>query len=320
MTDSSSRRHKRRQQKLALAGVDSAVVGPVQPNSRPGALDEFLLPRVNHLRELHRRGGDPFLIRSAAIGLAQQVDGMLGVRSSLQHARLQSLIADSYLEEGYDAYALEIGLGYAEAALETIGRVSRPSNELVQARAYVSLQRGVMLKALGRFEESIRSMSRERKWLTARVGATDLDTIPLSRQEVLMRQELTGFAQLSAGAPAYSQAHPAEYYRTIKRVFEFCLNRDLVEDARALFPHFCLAFRLISQTASVLSHVSHAKNVGHYRLVTGDALGAVRLWKLALEHARALHLHGQCRQLEALLAGALSNDRAKLIPFFVPTE
>lgn len=318
MHSSSNPPEGRRRTKERLAGAESA--GATQPDtigSGGAAIDIYLLPKVRALKESLRLLGNPLATRAAAESLAREIGVIPRARRSFQYSRLQSLIADMYIDEGLDAASLAVGLSHIETALETVGCAAIASDEVNRARVYYALQHAVLRKALGQFDDAIAGMRVERQWFVNRLGLSRVDLLLLDRQEVMMHQEIAGFARLAEDAPAYAHLLPLEYYRTLKRIFEFALNRVLIHDARDLFPAFRMAFRRAAPSLPLLHHVSFAKNIGHYRLLTGEVHLALRIWGRARYFARSLRLWGQERQISALVRSATDNGPTILVPFLV---
>lgn len=285
--------------------------------AKPGDIDRLLYPRVAHLRDAYRRTSDPQLIRLAAEGLISELSPVPAFGASFQASRLYALVAETHLDEGKDADSLSAGLLAIETATDILGRVDMASDDLFRTRVTYALHAGVLTKALGRYEESLEWMKAEKDWLIGSKGLTTLDTVMLDRQEVLMRQEARGFEALLRDALAYRTIKPMEYYASIRRVFEFCLNNQRLPEASSLFPEFRRAFAAVAKALPVLSHISFAKNVGHYELLRGHALEAERVLSRCLLRAQALQLHGQVRQITALRNSLHDGQPPVLLPFLV---
>lgn len=289
----------------------------VPDRATPRHVDEFLLPNVAHLRSAYRRTGDPRLTRLAATGLVAEVLAAPAALASFQTARLFALIAETHMDEGRDVSGLEDGLVALSRAKEILGRVDHVSDEVYKARITYALHEGVLKKALGHYDDSISGMRQEKDWLLSRKGVSPVEVVMLDRQEILMQQEASGFRGLLDAAPGYATVKPIEYYATVRRVFEFCLNKQLMANARQLFPEFRRAFRSVAAQLPMLSHVSFAKNVGQFALLIGRVPEAERILSRALHWSKVLHLHGQERQITSLLENLRDGKPHILLPFLV---
>jgi hypothetical protein len=269
--------------------------------SRPIDIDRHLLPVVSTLKRIYQNIGNPSMLYLAGYSFVNPLRGVTGTSQSFQFSQLLAFLAEMLLAEGLDAKSLQLGLQHIDEALDLLARIPIWSEEIMRAQISYALYQGVILKALGRFDESIRVMRKNRESLSLIHGATRTDLVMLIRQEVIMNQETKGFAMLADYAGEYRRSHPAEYFGTIKRIFEFALNHGRMHDLDTLYPLFRRAFRATRYKLSPLSHVSFFKNVGHYLAVARDERRGVAVLRSSLTLARSLSLRGQERQIGALL-------------------
>jgi hypothetical protein len=161
-------------------------------------------------------------------------------------------------------------------------------------------------------------MKSEAKSLIDEGVATALDLIPLRRQEIMMYQEISGYEQLAEDAVKYAVAQPLEYYRSLKRVFEFLLNEGGQQKAEQLYPEFKRAFGAVASKVPPISLISFMKNVGQYQMSLGNTQEASAVFARTLIEAKQRNLYGQVRQVKRLMQELESdNSRGKLVTFGV---
>lgn len=264
-------------------------------------IDAFLLPEIRQLKSEYLKIGNPYLLYLAYRSLSGLVSTFIGSRASIQYARLQLMMAEMLLAQGKDSPSLNLAIFYSELAIETLKNVESISDNLIQTMAYSALMLGVAKKALGHYDDSLKNMRSIATYLTRKRSASKLDLIPLSRQEIIMQQTDKGHVQLLGDAIQYKMFKPCEYYSSLKRVFEYLLNKGRVNEAGQLFPELKRAFLFIKHQLAPISVISYLKNVGQYSLVIGDSGAASKLYETALSEARRLNLYGQVRQLTQLI-------------------
>jgi hypothetical protein len=226
-------------------------------------------------------------------------------------------MAEMLLAEGRNASSLERALDHITLALDVLRRVPIWSDETMRAHVSYALHQGVIRKALGRFDESIGGMRKARRLLATRFDVPTIELVMLERQETIMQQERAAFARMAQHATTYARHRPAEYYGTVKRVFEFALNHGLGDDARGIYSEFRRAFRVVQRRVPPLSHVSFCKNVGHFFLCDGQEQRGVNALEAALGEARRLNLRGQERQISALISSCAAVPQPVLQTFRV---
>lgn len=155
------------------------------------------------------------------------------------------------------------------------------------------------------------------RYFRGRKDAAVFDLVPLYRQDMMMQQTTRAHLHLASTAAAYREAKPIEYYRSIKRVFEFLLNRGAVRHADSIYVEYRRAFLAVCNELPPLSHISFLKNIGQYLMAKGEMATAARVMERALAEARARHLNGQVRQIVAMLAAARGGNMGHLATFEV---
>ncbi|MEJ0011271.1 MAG: hypothetical protein WDM94_01330 [Bauldia sp.] len=281
------------------------------------SIDVYLFRRLRYLEARYLESGRPQLLLWAAESFYKDLRQIPACRSSFQYAMLLAFMTRMLVSQGGNIPALEQAETYAEEATDILNRHGIVSQEVIALHASLALHLGVIRKALGRFDDSILGMRAARKTLSAGLGAEEVELVMLRRQEVIMQQEVLGHRMLIEEAGAYASSRPMEYFSTIKRVFEFAMNKRMHSDARQIFPVFRSAFGAVARRLPALSHVSFAKNVGQFLSVRGESAKAMLILDQATSHARALGLIGQERQLQVLRDDVISGKKRGLPTFRV---
>jgi hypothetical protein len=289
--------------KALAAEIDDAELDRLS-SSRSAGIDAFLLPRLAYLKRVYEKHGDPKIAFMAAEPLCGKLGSLPGATQSFQFSRLLAFLGEMLLAEGKDAANLERAKIYVQRAIEIILRVDVLSVEIIGSYVNYTLHYGVILKALGDPDLAVKHMRVIRQFVTARLGFSDLEVLMLDRQEVLIQQDTILFSRMAEYAKTYVQTRPADYFGTVKRVFEFSINGGRIADARTLLPEYKRAFRAAKMKLNQLSQLSFAKNVAHFMLHERRTEESLAILRAALASARELNLKGQQRQVEALIADA----------------
>lgn len=284
----------------------------------PREIDSFLLREIHLLQNEYMRIGNPRLIYLAGSSIADVVKPLRGCTSSFQFSRLQAFLAEMLLAQGQDAHSLRAALHHMEVAFDTVNRVHAISEDIIRANVSYALLTGVINKALGKLEESLSGMRSTAWHLAWEKSATELDLIPLRRQEIMMYQSVAGHRKLAEEAVRYINLQPRQYYQSLKRVFEFLLNTGRIREADQIYAEFKRAFTTISRQSPPISHVSFLKNIGQYLVAKGDAPAASSILKRTLQEANQRNLQGQVRQVKSLTNELeAGSNQATLVTFTV---
>jgi tetratricopeptide (TPR) repeat protein len=282
------------------------------------AIDAFLLPELHALKTEYRRQGNPHIIYLAASSLAREVRTMRGSVDSFQYSRLQGLLAEMLIAQGSNADTVALAIKHLDIAREVLHRVSTLSDDTLRFHGTCALLVGVAKKALGDFDDAIRELRTCQQYLRERHSACDVDLIPLRRQEVMMHQDPQEHRILAAESVHYRLTQPYEFFRSVKRVFEFCLNSGRLDEATELYPLFTRAFKSIALNVEPISKISFLKNLGQYHLARDDVSKATLLLNRAFAEATERNLQGQMRQLRLLLgASSMGGTKPTLMTFSV---
>ncbi len=277
----------------------------------------FLLQQIKKLKKNYSTFGNPGMAYGAGMALFYELKDFQHVKGSYQFARLQGFLSQMLLAEGKGTDGLQLALLHIESAIEALLDISVISEEIIKTHSSFALFKGVILKALGQFDESINSIRSSCNLMVERLGASPVDLIMLTRQEVMMHQTVKGHRILRNNARRYRKQKPVEYYSTIKRVFEFAMNKGLRKDVRDLFSEFRASYAAVSHRLPPLSKISFIKNIGQYYLLEGQLQNAQKFLRKALAEASKRSLHGQARQIQYLLNQASGDGGGKLLTFSV---
>lgn len=304
----------------AAEGVSQSVIlfgrGLDIPSSESvGSIDRFVFDQLEFLKLQYRRIGNPRLMFLAGQSVLTAVRDMRCADQSFQVARLHAFVADMLIAHGADPVLLGAALAHLDLATGILSRLNSFSREILQTHVSATLLAGVARKALGDFDESLRFMRDMSHDFGRFFAATDIDLVPLSRQETIMLQTPQGHRQLLESALAYRETHRREYYGSIKRVFEYSLNTGRINDAKILYGEWRSAYLRIRRTATPISHISFLKNLGQFAIAARDTAKADIVLRRALIEAQSRSLLGQVRQIERLIAEAHDGSGAKLITY-----
>lgn len=282
-------------------------------------IDSFLKERLAVLRNHHRSGVAPRLVSHAGEVILNNVSGVPGFNSSLEAAQLQVFLADVLLSSALTKQTLIHAQSYVLSAKETIARGSRITQKTLNLYVHGSLIDSVAHKASGNIDAAMNALESSSKFALSEFDANSMDLIPLHRQRVLMLQKKDAFYELALRSRAYRNTNPAEYYATVKRVFEFLLNHHQIDDADRIFKEFRLAYAQAAELLPLIAKVSFIKNLGHYFSLHGLHKRATTLYVNALYVAEKMQFLGQRGQLIALLHES-GNKQGVLPKFEILTE
>jgi hypothetical protein len=282
------------------------------------AIDAFLMTEIRWLKDEYRRVGNPRLIYLAGNSYTHLLSTLSATHRSFQYARLQTLLSEMLIAQGGNPEMLHTAIQHVEVALEIIDRVGIISEETLRVQVSCALLLGVARKALGQFDESLYIMRKLSKTFINISSATEVDLILIRRQEIIMRQAIDEHRQLAEEAVKYRTVRPLEYYRSLKRVFEYLMNNGGDLEAERIYPEYRRAFATVSHIVDPIGHISFAKNIGQFFMLRGRLKEAAIVLDQSLKEARHLNLQGQVRQLEILTQELGSGTgRGKLVTFKV---
>lgn len=284
----------------------------------PSAIDAFVLRHLHELRRHYTLTGNPQTAYLAAIALADAMAPLRSTHDSFQFAQLQAFIAEMLLAEGRSADRLHAAIRRVECATDIMYSVPVVCTDVIRAEVSAALLHAIARKALGQFDEGVRWLRGTTTYLAKNRSAMHPDLVPLFRQEIMMHQHVAGHQKLLDESVHYRALRPLEYYRSLKRVFEFLSNRGQMRAAEQLFPEFKRSFAAVANLAPPISHVSFLKNVGHYVANRRQKQPALEIFARAQATAERLKLAGQARQIAHLAQQVRDGaNRGELTTFLV---
>ena len=178
----------------------------------------------------------------------------------------------------------------------------------IRMLANIYLLRSIAEKALGRQSEALYLLSVLNKDSWVKKTEQRYLLISIHRQRVMMEQSKQGYADLLKMAVKIRNIAPLEYYRTIKRVFEFATNNGYLDSVKALMPVLLLTFVDIQNQVPALSKISLLKNLGQANGLLENYPLADKQLKCALDDAVNRGLKGQVVQINHILQGIDKKD------------
>lgn len=127
---------------------------------------------------------------------------------------------------------------------------------------------------------------------------------PVFRQRMMMEQTVASHMKLLERASLLKKVNPLEYFRTIKRVFEFCINSGNTVAAEKLIKEVLLAYNGIKTDVPPITKISLLKNMGQANVLFGEKELAISQLQNALRDARYYKLEGQVTQIKNLISAA----------------
>ncbi len=270
------------------------------------AIDGLYLNEIVHMRLHYVRFGDPRIVYGYGSGLSRITERVPA--GNLYISLYEAFLAELLLARGTDLLIIEAAERHIDLAERHVRSARADPHVRARILSKTLLLRSVALKARGRTDEAgsvLRAVSSEPWW---RRNADPGDIVAIARQRVMMSQSLSAHLELLRHAREYENARPLEYFRTLKRVFEFVVNSKLDSATTALLPHLLDAYSRISSVAPPLSRVSLLKNLAQAEALLGNDRTALARLTLALEVSQSLGFDSQVRQISMLLQRAKDGD------------
>lgn len=277
-------------------------------------LNEFLGNINDKLKQEYHKSKNPIELLHIISRVLIEVCELPSRTFSLQYAVLLTFYAQLIIETTQDTNELKKAYVFINDSIEICLRsddITLDTNRLIVKNA---LLLSVFFKLFGNYAESFKTLSEYSALLTKKRGASELDLIMLSRQETMMVQSIDGHKKLLEKAIKYKDIEPLEYYRTLKRVFEFSMNHDLLKISEKILPELKQAIYLVRKDLTPIAHISFIKNLGQYYLMKKEPDVGLSLLQFILVKSDQLNLTGQRRQIEKII-----NDYNNGRPIFLPT-
>jgi hypothetical protein len=260
--------------------------------------DIYFTIETKRLRELYVRSGRPRLAYLCGRGFSD-LGRELDIQCSIGLGILEITLAEMLIGGGAsiaDLDRAEEHLLRGRSQIEGSQHGSLTSRVLGQWYMIMA----VSLKARGKLEayEELLKSGVSDSWLA--VHGTPGDRVAIVRQHVMMRQDLDEHIALLYRAREYKKERPLEYYRTLKRVVEFFVNRGLAEAAGLLEKEFMLSYLASSEKMPLLGKVSFARDMAQLTALKGDVRTGAKLAAVTMRKAQEAELFGQVRQLRII--------------------
>lgn len=282
--------------------------------------DDFFRPIVFELKKHYKSGTmTPLEILNICYKVSEEVDLIKSHKTSFPFAQLLSIQGQMLLSIGKNKDLLKEALANINKAIEICYNIKDFSIEINKEIVKNTLVQAVILKALGEFADSIKSMNENSKILLDKRGISKVELIMLQRQEIMMNQSEKGHFKLLEEVPYYKNLKPVEYYSTLKRIFEFAVNKDMYSLAIKLIPELKESFVNVKEQLPRLSHISFLKNIGHFYLNTKDSALGLKILESALIQANQLGLFGQINQINSIIDEFHNGEKA-ILPTFKVNE
>jgi hypothetical protein len=277
----------------------SAVLRDRLSRGPPELYEEVVRREVERLTALYHRGTPPLLVAQAA---ATVYRGVCDLRRnpSVERARLRGLIGRMLVAAGADRGSLAMAEDHLVGAKEELERTADWTRETVGAYVDLALNHAVSLKARGQSSAGITVLRSTVGDRALRRYTVEPDLMPLIRQDVMMDRSVRAHETLAEKAVEHKDANDLDYYRSVKRLFEFALNRRDVRSADRLYDELTRAYRRVAFDTPPIARVSFVKNCGQYRALARDRDGALALLAIARSAAEQNELAGQTRQIDRL--------------------
>ncbi len=267
-------------------------------------LSEFnnaLAPIVKKIKIEYKQGANPNIILSYCLKLTNELNSNSKYYNSIEIAKVLSIQSQMLLAIGASRELLSQALTFINETIDICYRINEFNLEINKELVKGTLILAVILKALGNYDESFKEINKNSSLLLNKRGIAKLELIPLQRQEIMMTQSDVGHKKLLSEVSIYKDLEPVEYYSTLKRVFEFSMNKNMYEVAGKLIPSLKESFHNVRNKLPILSHVSFVKNIAMYYLTTKESEYGVALLEALLLKANDMSMIGQVNQIESLL-------------------
>jgi hypothetical protein len=294
-----------------VCGSDLVVIAdrwssPMERERRLGQLDDRLelsFHRSGDARNALRRSAEA---RSLLEGVADD--------SSSAFARLLNFEARMALAAG-DKEAVDRSRPNLHVARSILERQRFDTVETIRLYVDTVLNESVSLKAVGAFDESLILLRDAQNDAVLRRVRSELDIMPLYRQEVMMIGTRIAHQNLAQKASPHRSQDALDYFGSVKRVFEYALNRGDIRSAKRLFAVLVSCFEIVRSQLTPLARVSFLKNGGQLAASLGEQRVAERRLEVASHHAARLGLRGQEAQILLMLEAVRGGDRPQLPTF-----
>lgn len=255
---------------------------------------------ISRARALYDGSGDPraaYLYTAGYSSIGSTFPGGL-----VEIAAHEAMLAELLIAQGSGEQVLNLATTHLSNAERHARTAEAPAGVRGRIISKVTLLRAIALKAMGQPDDAFHALGdyRSSSWWQESVAYAD--SISLVRQEVMMRGDEESYMRLLRSARSYEKIRPLEYFRTLKRVFEFATNNGLYESTVRLRPKLLSAYGAVAKATTPISKISLLKNLSQADALEGNLVQAMRRLQVSKSKASQLGLAGQLRQIGELEA------------------
>jgi hypothetical protein len=266
--------------------------------------DEFARSTLQLLRARYQLSPNTQLVYTDGIQALEQITLLNHADTSFYVGALEGFLADVLLALAPDASAIIHARDLSDTALARIEAMQSVKINVIEVAIHTALVNSIASKALGDRDKAFQSLEMNETRISRLLDTNWVDLIPLRRQRVLLAQRKDDFIELANDASKYRYSHPAEYYASLKRFFEYLLNQRYIDLARESFPALQSAYKGTALVLPLVAKVSFLKNTGHYLILEGSPRKGMAFLTQAISAAVQFNLHGQARQIAQLIQEA----------------
>lgn len=274
--------------------VDSDLLDAFSRGDRK-VIEDFFLKEFYITRAIYIRLGDPNVAVTYALNAGQLVDHIS--ISDIAVAIFLSYIAELLIARGRIDSLIEPLLSISESHA-----AKAPCNDglRIKVLSNIYLLRSISEKALGNTSEAYRLLLEldKSKWVRSNGNRGLL--LPVHRQQVMMHQSFQQHMDILEDATRIRAEAPLEYYRTLKRVFEYATNHGYQRSVTRMMPIMLAAFAGVRHEVPLISKISILKNLGQANAMLGNTDLAKLQLESALLKAEEKDLKGQIGQIHRI--------------------
>lgn len=259
-------------------------------------IQQFFLKEYRNTKAIYLRLGDPNAAATYGLSAMSLLD--YTTIHDISIALLVSYIAELLLARGQIDPLLESLLSISE---DHAARAPCSDRLRMKVLSSIYLFRSIADKALGNTCEAYRLLLEldRSNWVRRRGDRGML--LPIHRQRVMMLQSFEQHIDILDDARRIRTEAPLEYYRTLKRVFEYAINHGYERSVKMMMPFVLTAYSDVRRDEPLISKVSMLKNLGQANALLSN-VGLARLQlESALLMAKNRGLKGQVAQIDRIM-------------------
>lgn len=281
--------------------VDSNLLDAFSRGDRR-LIEDFFLKEYYNTKAIYIRLGDPNVAAIYGLNAGQLVD-YISI-SDITVAIFLSYIAELLIARGQIDSLINPLLSISESHA---AKAPCKDRLRIKVLSNIYLLKSISEKALGNTSEAYRLLLELDKSNWVRINSNRGMLISVHRQQVMMHQSFQQHLDILEDATRIRAEAPLEYYRTLKRVFEYATNYGYERSVARMMPIILTAYASVRHEVPLISKISILKNLGQANALLGNTDLARLQLDSALLQAKEKDLRGQIGQLnlikEAVEAG-----------------